>query len=720
MQVAADEPLNRFKQFDSISHRAHASYDPGMTSTLDEILSELNDQQRAAATHGSNPLLIVAGAGTGKTTTLAHRVASLIINGTDPRRILLLTFTRRAAAEMMRRVDSILYRLAQVEHDSPKPGKRTATRGVMSGTFHAVATRMLREHGPLIGLRPEFTILDRSDSEDLLNVVRSELELPESATRFPLKGTCLDVYSRSVNTQRKATEVIEAWFPWVSEHEAALRELFKGYVDRKQTQNVLDYDDLLLFWRALVQDERAGKKLREQFDCVLVDEYQDTNVLQADIVKAFSPTGQGVTVVGDDAQSIYSFRAATIRNILDFPEQFENTEVVRLEQNYRSSQPILNLTNLVIGEASERHRKDLWSDREGGQKPQLVTCADENDQTDFIIDEILNQRERGIQLREQAILFRASHHSLALELELTHRNIPFHKYGGLKFVETAHVKDLTSFLRLAENPTDIVAGMRVLVLIPGIGRKKAAQLMDRLRESGGHFDSWADFSTGGLDKEAFKAATELMCRLARSSDHEDALQSDICAIRTFYEPLLEARYDRSEARLNDIRQLEFVSARYKDRLTFLTEMALDPPSSTQDFSNDASLDDDYLILSTIHSAKGLEWDTVFVIHAADGNIPSDMATRRPTEIEEERRLFYVALTRAKNRLVVTHPERYYFPGRKRDAHSYAQLTRFLPGHIQKACERQVATVAQYEREASKSNPEDTSAVRQQLKDLWAD
>ncbi|MFK7819914.1 MAG: ATP-dependent helicase [Planctomycetaceae bacterium] len=691
-----------------------------MASTLDTILSELNDQQRSAATHGSDPLLIVAGAGTGKTTTLAHRVASLIVNGTDPRRILLLTFTRRAAAEMMRRVDAILYRLAQAELDSPKPGKRTATRGVVSGTFHAVATRMLREHGPLIGLRPEFTILDRSDSEDLLNVVRSELELPDSATRFPLKGTCLDIYSRSVNTQRKASEVIEAWFPWVFEHEASLRDLFKKYVDRKQANNVLDYDDLLLFWRALVQDERAGKKLREQFDCVLVDEYQDTNVLQADILKAFSPNGRGVTVVGDDAQSIYSFRAATIRNILDFPQQFENTEVIRLEQNYRSSQPILTVTNLVIAESAERHRKDLWSAREGGEKPQLITCADENDQTDFIIDEILNQRERGIQLREQAILFRASHHSLALELELTHRNIPFHKYGGLKFVETAHVKDLTSFLRLAENPTDIVAGMRVLVLIPGIGRKKAMQLMNRLREAGGHFDSWSGFSTAGLDKDAFEKATKLMVGLANTRDHESNLQNDISAIRKFYEPLLESRYDHAESRLNDIRQLEFVSARYEDRLTFLTEMALDPPSSTQDFSNDASLDDDYLILSTIHSAKGLEWDTVFVIHAADGNIPSDMATRRPAEIEEERRLFYVALTRAKNRLVVTHPERYYFPGRKRDAHSYSQLTRFLPRKIQKECERRVAMVAQYEREANESNPEDASAVRQQLKDLWAE
>lgn len=689
-------------------------------TTLDEILSDLNEQQYAAATHGSDPLLIVAGAGTGKTTTLAHRVASLIINGTDPRRILLLTFTRRAAAEMMRRVEAILYRLSQVGDETPKPGKRVATKGVVSGTFHAVATRMLRQHGQLIGLRPEFTILDRSDSEDLLNVVRSELELPESHTRFPLKGTCIDIYSRSVNTQRKAAEVIENWFPWVVEHEAQLRKLFRGYVDRKQEHNVLDYDDLLLFWRALVQDERAGKILRQQFDCVLVDEYQDTNVLQADIVRALKPDGQGVTVVGDDAQSIYSFRAATIRNILDFPDQFQNTEVVRLEQNYRSTQPILKLTNLVIGEATERHRKDLWSAKTTGHKPQIVTCADESDQTDFVVDEILGQRERGIQLREQAVLFRASHHSLALELELTRRNIPFHKYGGLKFVETAHVKDLTAFLRLAENPTDVVAGMRILILVPGIGRKKSMQLLDQVRESGGHYDVWMDFKASGLDKETLLKLMKLMTQLSSKQAKDGLLQSDISAIRSFYEPLLKDRYDNAEARLNDLKQLEFVSAKYPDRQTFLTEMALDPPSSTQDFADDASLDDDYLVLSTIHSAKGLEWDAVYVIHAADGNIPSDMATRSPAEVEEERRLFYVALTRAKNRLYVTHPERYYFPGRKRDAHSYAQLTRFLPSHVQKACERRVGMVADFQQQASEQGPKDDSAVRQQLKDLWAD
>ncbi len=688
-------------------------------STLDEVLEQLNEQQRAAATHGSDPLLIVAGAGTGKTTTLAHRVASLIIQGTDPRRILLLTFTRRAAAEMMRRVDAILYRLKQAELAAPAGRRRIATRGVVSGTFHAVATQMLRQHGSLIGLRPEFTILDRSDSEDLLNVVRSELQLPTAATRFPLKGTCLDIYSRSVNTQRRAAEVIENWFPWVFEHEAALRDLFRQYVDRKHAQNVLDYDDLLLFWRALMQDERGGAKLRGLFDCVLVDEYQDTNVLQADILRGFSPDGQGVTVVGDDAQSIYSFRAATIRNILDFPEQFKNTRVIRLEQNYRSTQPILNLTNLVIAEAAERHRKDLWSERTHGEKPQLVTCADEHDQTDFLVDEILNQRERGVQLREQAVLFRASHHSLALELELTHRNIPFHKYGGLKFVETAHVKDVTAFLRLAENPTDVVAGLRLLVLIPGIGRKKALQLLDRLRESGGHFDTWNGFNTAGLDQELLTQLIALMSQLAARRAEDETLQADISAIRTFYEPLLEAKYDHAEARLNDLQQLEFVSARYQNRQKFLTEMALDPPSSTQDLAADASLDDDYLVLSTIHSAKGLEWDTVYVIHAADGNIPSDMATRRPEEIEEERRLFYVALTRAKNRLVVTHPERYYFPGRRRDAHSYAQLTRFLPAPIQQACQRRIADVARYERDTT-GDPDSASAVRDTLKDLWSD
>ena len=389
--------------------------------------------------------------------------------GTDPGRILLLTFTRRAAAEMIRRVDSVLRKLAV----RPKGGAaaRPPIARIWSGTFHAVATRLLRRYAKSVGLGNDFTIHDRADSEDLLNVARSELGLAKTGKRFPKKGTCLDIYSRCVNARQKLDLVLADRFPWCVEWAEELGKLFDAYVDRKETASILDYDDLLVYWHALLS-AKTGDPVREQFDCVLVDEYQDTNILQAEILRQLRPEGKGLTVVGDDAQSIYSFRAATVRNILDFPKDFPNAAVVALEQNYRSVQPILDATNQVISLASERSTKNLWSERTGGERPVLVSCESENDQTDFVAGKILEHREAGIDLKRQAVLFRASHHSILLEAELTRRNIPFHKYGGLKFVETAHVKDLMGFLRLAENPRDLVAGARVLALLPGIGPQK--------------------------------------------------------------------------------------------------------------------------------------------------------------------------------------------------------------------------------------------------------
>ncbi|MEX0585434.1 MAG: ATP-dependent helicase, partial [Pirellulales bacterium] len=398
--------------------------------------------------------------------TLAHRVACLIDRGVAPERILLLTFTRRAAAEMLRRVDGILRELAGSGTTS-RSGASLASRRVCGGTFHAIATRLLRRHGRLLGLSPDFTVLDRSDSEDLLHFIRNDLKLAAAGTRFPLKGTCLSIYSKSVNAQQSLSRVLEDAFPWCVEYAAPLKQLFTAYVDRKEQLSVFDYDDLLLFWRELATHPEAAKTLRDQFDGILVDEYQDTNVVQAAILKGLVPDGQGLTVVGDDAQSIYSFRAATVRNILDFPQDYPGSTILTLEQNYRSTLPILKATNAVIAAAAERHRKDLWSTRTAGEPPAFVLCQDEDEQTDYLVDRILEHRENGVALRQQAVLFRASHHSIALEVELARRNIPFHKYGGLKFVETAHVKDLLGFLRLAENPRDIVSGQRVLVLLPG-------------------------------------------------------------------------------------------------------------------------------------------------------------------------------------------------------------------------------------------------------------
>ena len=686
-------------------------------SPIESLLADLNPQQRTAAQHGEGPLLIVAGAGTGKTTTLAHRVACQIAAGADPSRIMLVTFTRRAAAEMLRRVDAILRKLG-VAGDAPSgPRSRIASRRVYGGTFHSIAARLLRRHGRLIGLQPGFTILDRGDAEDLVNAIRSELDLPDSDTRFPLKGTCIDIYSRCVNAQQRLEHVLENQFPWCVDHHKGLAELFKSYVARKQTQSVLDYDDLLLFWRALLSDTSGGNVVRQAFDRVQVDEYQDTNTLQAEILRLMCPDGTGLTVVGDDAQSIYAFRAATVRNILDFPQDFAEATVIPLEQNYRSTQSILDVTNRVIGEASERYKKELWSDRADGVRPWLVTCADEDDQTDYLIDQVLERREQGVALLNQAVLFRASHHSLALEVELGRHNIPFHKYGGLKFIETAHIKDLLAFLRLAENPGDRMAGMRLLVLIPGIGRKKATLLMDRLREAGGHFDCWDDYKVAAGTAETWNGFVLLIKQLVKRGEGSGRLTADIHAIRLFYTPLLKGKYDHTDARLRDLKQLEVVAARFDDRTSFLTDMALDPPVSTQELADDPHLDDDYLILSTIHSAKGLEWDTVYVIHVSDGNIPSDMATKSSAEIEEERRLFYVALTRARNRLVVTRPERYYFSNRFRsDAHSFAQLTRFLPDHIQQLFERRLACTTD---DPPRAQSDSDGAIRRALNDLWS-
>ncbi|MBN1321240.1 MAG: ATP-dependent helicase, partial [Thermoleophilia bacterium] len=564
------------------------------------ILAELNDQQRQAVLHGDGPLLIVAGAGTGKTATLAHRVAYKIATGADPGRILLLTFTRRAAGEMLRRVEGILRRLeaearraaAEATPGGAPAAGHVAAGKVWGGTFHATATRLLRLHGRTIGLDPSFTILDRGDAEDLMGVLRTELGLSKNDRRFPLKGTCMDIYSRCVNARETVEEAVEAHFPWCRDEIEDLRRLFAAYVDHKGEQSVLDYDDLLLFWHGLLTDPRAARSIRRRFDCVLVDEYQDTNRLQAEILQMLCPGGANLTAVGDDAQAIYSFRAATVRNILDFPQQFPETTVVALERNYRSTQPILDATNEVIAGAAERHTKNLWTERRDGDKPHVVPSEDEDEQTEFIIRTVLDHREAGLALRRQAVLFRASHHSLVLELELARRNIPFRKYGGLRFVETAHVKDLMAFLRLAENPRDLMAGSRVLMLLPGVGPKKARALMDRLGAGaaappdGRDTDTVAQAPSGGgtvapevsggsaaapdtgapaaqlapagfsawsgcpapstASAEAWTGLVSLMTGIGSRSPGD--LASQIKRIRLFYTPLLERLYDNARAR----------------------------------------------------------------------------------------------------------------------------------------------------------------------------
>jgi DNA helicase-2/ATP-dependent DNA helicase PcrA len=676
------------------------------------VLSGLNDRQQDAVTHGMDPLLVVAGAGTGKTRTLVHRVAHLIGRGVDPSRIMLLTFTRRAAAEMLRRVDALL----QQTTTSSVGGN---SRRVWGGTFHAVAARLLRRHGQSIGLDASYTIMDRSDTADFLDVVRTELGMSKTDQRFPKKGTCVAIYSNCVNSQCSVEEVLTRDFPWFLDCEDDLKKLFRQYVESKDTAMVLDYDDLLLFWRALVSETEAGREIRDRFDCVLVDEYQDTNRLQAEILKSLRPDGQGLTVVGDDAQSIYSFRAATVENIMQFPSHYSGTTVVKLEQNYRSTEPILQLTNQVIAEARERFDKQLWSDRQGGSRPALVMCEDEDEQTEFLMENILGHRESGLQLREQAVLFRTSHHSVMLEAELTRRNIPFVKYGGLKFMETAHVKDVLAHLRWAENPRDIVAGTRVLLLLPGVGPKRAHRWMQELAATGGRFAEWQPSGIPSSTKSLWATLRTLMSQIS-GPDQVD-LATQIALVRELYDPLLLERFDNAVARQRDLDQLELLVTRFDDRQSMLTDLALDPPASTGDFAGPPHLDEDYLILSTIHSAKGLEWKAVYVIHAADGNIPSDMSTKTEEEIEEERRLFYVALTRAQDWLYICCPRRYYHAprGPRADRYGVAQLTRFVTNPVADCLDRQTAGTTPVIGSAASVDPQERRAtVRRQLDSLW--
>ncbi|PXW26578.1 DNA helicase-2 / ATP-dependent DNA helicase PcrA [Paraburkholderia caballeronis] len=672
---------------DSPSAGLAAGTDPDVARDVAAWLSKLNDAQRAAVEHGSDraagaaglpgPLLVIAGAGSGKTSTLAHRVAHLVLNGADPHRILLLTFSRRAAQEMTRRV-------ARIASGVPRAAAALAHGLTWAGTFHGVGARLLREYADRIGLAPGFTINDREDSADLMNLVRHELGLSAKEKRFPSKSTCLAIYSRVVNTGEPLADVLARAFSWCAEWEPQLRALFAAYVDAKQKQDVLDYDDLLLYWSHMAAEPSLAADLSGRFDHVLVDEYQDTNRLQASILLALKPDGRGLTVVGDDAQAIYSFRGATVRNILDFPAQFDPpARQVTLERNYRSTQPILAASNAVIDAATERFTKNLWSDRASAQRPRLVTVADEAQQARYVVEQVLEAREAGMKLKNQAVLFRAAHHSAALEIELARRNIPYVKFGGLRFLDAVHVKDVLAVLRWAENPLDRVAGFRVAQLLPGVGPANAARLLDQVAACSGAYrtaDALAAFAPpprAAEDWPAFVALMDAVC------GRRTPWPGEFERVRRWYEPHLERNHEDAAARHADLVQMESIACTYPSRERFLTELTLDPPDATSDESGVPLLDEDYLILSTIHSAKGQEWRNVFVLNGVDGCIPSDLGTGSDDEIDEERRLLYVAMTRAKEELHIVVPQRFYVYNQTAsgDRHVWASRTRFIPAPI---------------------------------------
>ncbi len=646
-------------------------------------LEMLNPAQRLAAEYGekscdsvfsSGPLLVIAGAGTGKTMMLAHRVAHLLISGVSPERILLLTFTRRASQEMTRRVESIIRAAGKQLAPLPAGGLP------WSGTFHSIANRLLRNFAHNLGLDSGFSVLDRGDAADIMDVVRHERKLTRTARRFPKKDTCLAIYSRCVNTQRSLAETLDTTYPWCFDWADELAELFRHYVLRKQQCQTLDYDDLLLYWSHLVAEHDFAEQIGASFDHILVDEYQDTNLIQAQILNALKPDGSGITVVGDDAQSIYSFRAAEVENILGFPDQYvPSAQVITLEQNYRSTQAVLDTANCLIAESERQYCKKLFSERNGGSKPQYVAVEDGDAEVEYVVESILANRELGMQLKDQAVLFRGSHHSDRLELELVRRNIPYVKYGGLKFLEAAHVKDFLAILKWAENPKNEVAAFRVLKLLPGMGPANAARCFEHLAVGDYLFSSLRDFRAPAASSSEWPTFCELLESLSSTGIDEQGWQSQLAEVQRWYQPQLERLYDSIDTRAADLEQLEQISGRYPTRERFLTELTLDPPSAAGDLAGHPLLDEDYLVLSTVHSAKGQEWESVFVLNVSDGNFPSEFAAGKPEMIEEERRLLYVAMTRAKQSLSLIAPLRYHVTQQRRDGdkHVYGARSRFM-------------------------------------------
>jgi DNA helicase-2/ATP-dependent DNA helicase PcrA len=684
----------------------------------------LNPAQRRAATFGAaapekgidaGPMLILAGAGTGKTNTLAHRAAHLVLNGVDPARILMLTFTRRAAQEMIRRTQKIV---AEVFADRGKMGDRSVlSRLLWSGTFHSVGNRILRLYAKHLGLNPNFTVLDRGDAADLMDVVRHDLGFSAKEKRFPRKDACLAIYTYRVNTRLSLKQTIDEQYPWCREWEQDLTRLYREYVGRKQKINVLDFDDLLLYWHVMMQTPALAQSLSKNFDHVLVDEYQDTSTLQGEIIQALKPDGKGVTVVGDDAQAIYSFRAAAVENILGFADRYTpKAEMVILAQNYRSTQQILDCANALMSEGSRQHRKTLMGTRQSTQKPVYVALDDATAQAEYIVGKILATREIGGSLKRHAILFRSSHHSDVLEVELTRRNVPFVKYGGLKFLEAAHVKDMLSILRWADNPRNSVAGFRVLKLVAGIGPAHAKQALDHFEAQGHNIKSLASYDAPQPAKMDWKRFCQFLEKLA---DPATPWAGQVGIVREWYKPQLERVYDAAFSRIGDLEQLDQLSAQYPSRERFLTELTLDPPSLTSDQSGMASKDEDYVILSTIHSAKGQEWDIVYVLNVADGNFPSEFSTGKPEMVEEERRLLYVAMTRARNELHLCAPLKYSVTqqAKEGDRHVYGAKSRFMTDKVLGHFEQ---TTFRSQRGVENLRAVDAAAVdvAAQLKEMW--
>jgi DNA helicase-2/ATP-dependent DNA helicase PcrA len=581
-----------------------------------------------------------------------------------------------------------------------------------------VGNRLLRHYAAQLGLDPSFTVVDRADSADLMDQLRAELGLAQKEQRFPRKDTCLAVYSFRVNTGLSLKETLEQQFPWCAQWEADLTRLYRAYVARKERFGLLDYDDLLLYWNVLVSEPRLAQVVGGHFDHILVDEYQDTNRLQAQILEAMKPDGAGLTVVGDDAQSIYSFRAAAVENILGFPQRFQPpAEIITLAQNYRSTQPVLDAANALMAEAPRQHRKHLLAARGPGQMPHYITADDLESQAEYVATQVLARREAGTQLRRQAVLFRNASHSDLLEIELMRRKIPFVKYGGLKFLEAAHVKDIIAVLRWADNPRNNLAAFRVLQLLPGMGPVNARAVIEALDNANGQVSALRSHKVPGASERDFGKLLDLMASLAEPGR---AWAGQLGQVRDWYRPHLERIFEQAHTRLGDLDQLEQLSQQFPSRERFITELALDPPNATSDLSGKPHLDEDYLVLSTVHSAKGMEWDTVYVLNVVDGSFPNEFATGKQELIDEERRLLYVAMTRARNELQLVAPLKFPLTQQapRGDAHVYGGRSRFVTDKVLK-CFEQDRFTGKHLNDASLDT---TQSVRidavARLKEMW--
>jgi len=640
-------------------------------------LEKLNEEQRRAATHTGGPLLMLAGAGTGKTGTLVARAAWLRTQGVQASRILLLTFTRRAA-------DDILARVA--------PTAVTAAERICGGTFHAVAHRIIRAHAESFSLPPEFSVIDPADVADVLDTLRADHDLVGTRRRAPRAAVCADIYTRCVNTHTPVADVVRSHFPWCTDFTAQLSGLFRDYVAHKRRHGLVDFDDLLLLWRAALADAAAGPALRGLFDAVLVDEYQDVNAVQADIVRLLAPDGRGLTCVGDDAQAVYGFRGADPAHLRALATAYPDLTVIRLVRNYRSKAAVLRLANVVRPQSAGLELA-LTADRGGGQAPVLVRCHDEATQAREICTRVLDGHESGLDLRDQAVLVRAAHHSDVLEIELSARSIPFVKYGGLKFTEAAHVKDFMAAARVVANPSDDLAWFRVLRLHEGIGPVHARRIIGALQLADpAALERWPAALELVPPRSRAAVASTIVGLTAAAAVEQTAARA-AAVLAALIDPV-RARYPDAAGRIADLERLADAAASRPSLHDALVELALDPPVSSADLAGPPRLDEDYLIISTVHSAKGLEWPVVHLPHLVDGAVPSDMALSSPAGLAEESRLFYVAVTRARDQLYLYAPLRMHHHRMARDdRHGYAPLSRFLDADALAQCEITEATPA---------------------------